>query len=932
MLGAALLLASACVCAAQDAGERDDQARLLSIAIRGGASLGAYESGLNWGGITILSRLAEHDTAAGGRLRAFEAASFAGTSAGSINAIMSAMVWCARPEAEGGFPNRIDDNLFRNLWVSIDVNELLPPRPDSPLYRPDDALLSRKSLLDAAEGLRRHWHAPAFRPGCRAPVGASVTRVVPDVLRVEGVDVQNQRFYIPFELRARADARAGFFFDPADYPTLVDPAMILLPHAHDAPDGAIAEERVVDALLASAAVPIGFGRKRLSYCRLKPGLIVGDAPAGPTPPTAAPAQAGLRCPHGYALAEAEFADGGLFDNLPIGLARLLAESSKRAAANPLPVLYLYLDPDRIRYETPAPQRGSACERADPPPACRQLEFGVQSESRLLLGALGTARRYELYREFTSDLWTLSLSDLAGALGQRLEARRDVSCRGLFPYFDVNLECREALQRTAQLLELAYSRREAVTARPYSAARLQAAGIARECRAPHGGARLGEPVCTLDAARLREALAQGMVTVLKQARLTADPLRDRVRRSRLAMHNDRSLRVSSRGAPVTGSLLGSFGAFLDRKFREYDYFVGVYDAVVSVADAVCRLALPAGHESAAFRRCIDDTSRGLYTQLGIACDPRARYVFARLAQAEFASAGELRYAYEPMPAEDRDMRIIYEGLAKTLEAGYLSPEAAQGAFFVEDVFFRHLKSVGFEPTPTADKRAPLLAQIMDDPEVWSHEFMRRVTGRLVHLEQDARRVFNAREPDPAKRETSLVGVMGATSHILRSATYKYPEFAFAPSTAPEEWWWRNLIPYELALDTVEGDLLLVWQPTWMLSRHTLLGVRAGLGFSRGFLDSTGQQERGNYALLGLDVTRLTGAQLLSSLGAMAGDYHAFDTPPSGRRDTLGGELHAGLFKDRLRVALGARHLEEATDTWYLLIGLTDLPGLTYWLTR
>jgi hypothetical protein len=113
---------------------------------------------------------------------------------------------------------------------------------------------------------------------------------------------------------------------------------------------------------------------------------------------------------------------------------------------------------------------------------------------------------------------------------------------------------------------------------------------------------------------------------------------------------------------------------------------------------------------------------------------------------------------------------------------------------------------------------------------------------------------------------------------------------------------------------------------------LLALRGGFGFSRGFLDATGEQERGNYALLGPELNRLTGRQLLSSWGAMAGVYYAFDTPLSGNRDTFGGDVHVGLFKDRVRLALGSRNLDEARDNWFLIIGITDLPGLTYWLTR
>jgi hypothetical protein len=547
--------------------------------------------------------------------------------------------------------------------------------------------------------------------------------------------------------------------------------------------------------------------------------------------------------------------------------------------------------------------------------------------------LGTARRYELYREFTSDHWTLSLSDLAAALAGRLaDGRRDVECADALPFFDANPSCPEALRHAARLLELAYGGRVAVLGEPYSVRKLQGAGIARDCRRPSNQPRAGQRVCALEPQRLRDSLARGLIAVLERANLAEDPLMQRVQRSRLAVHNDRSLRVSSRGAPVTGSLLGTFGAFLDAKFRAYDYYVGVYDAVIAISESVCRMQLASVRELAVRHACLDEASGQFYAQLAIDTDPAGRYVFAQLARAEFERHGLLRYAYQPAPAEDRDMRIVYEGLALTLQAGDLSPEASQGVFFVEQVFFRHLKEAGFVPTPTDDGRAPLLAHVMADPEQWSYELVRRATGRLVHLEQDARGIFAAREPEPTKREESLVGVLGASAHLLRSVTYKYPDYSFAPSTAPEEWFWRNLIPYELAIDMVEGDTLLIWQPSWSLSPHALFALRAGLGFSRGFLDAAGDVERGNYAVVGPELTRLTGRQLLSGWGAGLGYYYAFDAPSTGSRDSIGGDLHVSWFTDRVRLSLGTRDFGAARDNWFLSVGLTDLPGLMYWLTR
>ncbi len=60
----------------------------------------------------------------------------------------------------------------------------------------------------------------------------------------------------------------------------------------------------------------------------------------------------------------------------------------------------------------------------------------------------------------------------------------------------------------------------------------------------------------------------------------------------------------------------------------------------------------------------------------------------------ANNNTLRFAYDPLPEEDRDMRIIFDGLIKTLEAGEKSDAAKQGLFFTENTFFLHLNNEGF----------------------------------------------------------------------------------------------------------------------------------------------------------------------------------------------------------------------------------------------
>ncbi len=227
--------------------------------------------------------------------------------------------------------------------------------------------------------------------------------------------------------------------------------------------------------------------------------------------------------------------------------------------------------------------------------------------------------------------------------------------------------------------------------------------------------------------------------------------------------------------------------------------------------------------------------------------------------------------------------------------------------------------------------------MADPEQWSDEFIRRATGRMVLLEKEADRIAARREPDPERRPPSLTPFVAATAHVMRTGTYKYPAFDFSPSTAPKEWFWRNVIPYELAFDLGGGDFLITWQPTWRLTNRDTLSTRLALGLQGGLIgrdtDAAGNRiERDHYLALGLDYTRLTGHTGFSGWGLTPTVYHAISASAEGERTTRGGDLHVGFLKNRLRIGLGVRNHTDAGNTWFVQVGVADVPGLVYWLTR
>ena len=914
----------------------DSRPNQIALAISGGASMGAYEAGLIWGLIEVIHEVEQSGHwSLGGEPRPIEIASIAGTSAGGINSLLAALTWSVKPQSEGGFANRIDDNIFRDVWLTPDVNSLLPPTPDSPLYSDDDALLSRQDLVEVSRALREKWRKPGtFRPGVRLPLGVTVTRVQPEVIYISGIEVKNQRFYLPFELQIQADGSATFYFNPADYPSMGEPAMILMPWSEGTQDFFITDQQVEDAIVTTSAFPLGFGRKRLPYCRQKKlGRKDGQTAAETKTPFIADNET-LMCPEGYELAEAEFADGGLFDNLPIGLARLLAESSSRYKEAPLPVNYLYLDPDRKRYQSRPSQGKTACEGENPPEACRQMTFNLASESVVLGGAIGTARNFELYRELTSDNWRLNLAALSRRVADLVDDfEPEPQCDADLPYFDRQLGCSDRLRYTGRLLELTHSYRMVPITEPLSPKALLQEDIASTCRPPTATDKQGFAAeCMIDLLSLRKKVAQvlerlsGLSTV-GSARLQAD-----VRRSALTINADRYIRVASRGGPITGELLGYFGAFFDYKFREFDFYVGVYDAIIVIAQGQCERNFPVESQRTQFLACRDRLSEQLYQQVGVDQNPKSRYVFARMAEQEFGPTGGLRDAYDPMPTEDRDMRIIFDGLNHSAIDQTADKSELEGFLTTERRFFEHLKAEQFEPTPPRDGGKPLLALIMKDPDYWASELVNRGTNRLMYLEKLAEAVYRAREPDPQKREKTHTTLMGAGALALRTATYKYPEFAFAPSTAPESWLWRNIIPYETAFDLNKGDLLFFWQPTWSY-KHVNVGIRFGLGFASGAFSADNNAGRQDYGVLGLDLTRDVPLSIFSGWGITPAVYHSWRNPDVGDQTTFGFDVHANLFNNRVRLSLGTSDLiHHSSNKFFILVGIADLPGLAYWLSR
>ena len=375
----------------------------VTLILSGGVSLGSYEAGLSWA-VTRLTQVrpGHAPEPRSGRVRLV---AVTGASAGSINAVLSAALWCVDPAFHTD--TSVDNNPLRNTWIPIGLDRLLPDA--AARYQQGDALLSSRPLVEAFDRLRDDLLSGTglkrFTPGCQLPIGVTVTRSEAEEQQVAGLTVRTQRFVLPWLLEVTSEGHPRFV--PLRLAEVRDQEDDVLTLAGSAERGGVQElpfEQVAQGLLASAAFPAAFSPRVLCDCSTRcpaahqetSGRCPG--PSGPIDGLTCPA----RSPRGepLTLCSRHYVDGGIFDNAPVGLAIDLTETTYRAALLQ-PVNYLFVDPDLRRL---APVGGTA-------PQARPGTAGLERVLRLLAELAATGRSSDLSRTIRASGWNRTTSHL-----------------------------------------------------------------------------------------------------------------------------------------------------------------------------------------------------------------------------------------------------------------------------------------------------------------------------------------------------------------------------------------------------------------------------------------------------------------------------------------------------------------------------------------
>ncbi|HEY8143531.1 MAG TPA: patatin-like phospholipase family protein [Kofleriaceae bacterium] len=932
-----------------------------AITISGGVSLGAYEAGLNWTVLELLRNAQDHEADLEG---------VTGASAGSINSLLTSIRWCQSADLEKDVLD-VEHNLFSDAWRDIGFDELMPDDPadyanrDDPTAYGADLIMSRKkafarilatvrALLTAGRG---------FRP-CDVKLGMTVTSRDPKSLVVSDLHVENQRYVIP--LRVRSDGTSIEFYvdtriqDSARKDLLGNLLFLAPDHVISDPDDpknpkkrrfVVDAPKVLRAALASSAFPGAFGPIELRHC-VAPGpprnqeetaeqrnkRVCSGGRVAPSAKCEALGKA-LDMDGTAVQCSQKFIDGGVFDNIPLGVAMAQLESelepipSKEAPRRPLRYLYIYYNNRRG-----VPPRDPPRRKADADAAGGPLGDTLAAVS----GIISTAQEYELHNVLRYNRWNAGTSKQAYAIADLLHAA--ASAPATRTTADVASAADKADELFERLKTFAPGKKDD-PANEDVADRLRDLAWALEQFSLSGAEfiTVQDKVLTSLAALCQKAIDHCPREAI------ADLQKD--------VRNNRELVLTRRFSPLTGMHVGHFGAFFDRAFRDYDYYAGVYDGLVNEAFRRCEAEIRAPlneAEQSVVQQSIAQDGRAANAPAPLppppprddevekkSC-PYRQFIAARrrlgitagpafeVTQRLWAVEHGVRPIRYPQGRVGQVMKALFSAERCDQDAG---ETLTDNGYCVHDLglepFLLRLKDMHYEP------QSVFLAWATQNPSRWWMLPAAHGAERATELARD--------------ENNGGIGFAAAlaASYVEIGVDEGNDDFWVAPSSLPRR---LGLVPRSLF-------------PFFALSMHPTrrfeLGlVRGGIRPNR-FFDllfdlSTRvtvrprepEEEDNGYGLFtrGAVVPHLSGSlvlripsPLVSSMALRSGVPVApFNIgPPSFTlEEQVNAELDFVFLGDKLRFAVGCNPLapEPNQDCWrdlYYTFGVNDLAGLAYW---
>ncbi len=348
------------------------------------------------------------------------------------------------------------------------------------------------------------------------------------------------------------------------------------------------------------------------------------------------------------------------------------------------------------------------------------------------------------------------------------------------------------------------------------------------------------------------------------------------------NSDKEIHLSDRYFPLTGKLLEHFGAFLDRGFRDYDYFVGVYGAIVNSAAYACK-----GKDEVCFKKA----KRAIYDIL-VKDSKRGRGFLNYLSSEEFG------YAFEEDDFEvDEDLLKIYQSIQNiTLndmqDFHTFIDNLNKNKYVAKNKYLRHALAY---------------------PDEWYRESLSFIVQRIVALER--------------KNSTNLSKAISAVGAYTAGSFYRHKSgYTYNPVSAPldQDKLWVKMLPYEVALGK---NLLSIGYENYYYFKHDkpylpkAIELKPSLSFE--LYDKIDQV---HFARVDLNLNFEIKKDFIA-LGFGPSLYKDFDRTIDSEIDT-GFNAYLDVL-NMVRVTAAKRDDYQGQD-WYIYVGVNDIPSFIYWM--
>ena len=419
---------------------------------------------------------------------------------------------------------------------------------------------------------------------------------------------------------------------------------------------------------------------------------------------------------------------------------------------------------------------------------------------------------------------------------------------------------------------------------------------------------------------------------------------------------RWLRVTDRSFPIIGEHLGGFAAFLGRPFREFDFYVGVYDALHFMVAELCPEEHTREARKEGAKECGPARLKELIEDKGLRLGPYAPAVMAAIYEVEFPDAPLPDVAW---PSDDDGRTAILRTLVRANRNLLLEvDDRCAGRGTIEQLvcgggFDEVLETLRTDEEAIAairdwasregcGRRDWMTAQI--EGCLADYTFRELVQNPPLFMsrtaEQILRQLWRVESKLAGDNHRNQLGTIQFVELWFRSAWGKYQDsWDTDPSTIPDDetfWnWLFHLAPNQLtvAAGTKGGD---VWglRPTYHFGPDWALVAPLSMTFVRP-VENPDERWRVH---AGFGVLKKSESLMMSGLQLTADVLRAtsFEMPEVTDRDLWGTSLTAYFFAGKITGTLrwipnNASELYGGDDV-AVILGVADFNGLLYWLSR